>query len=110
MILGFVMIQSPEKLLSASHAVEEVIHEELEDSDTNLDNPDISQNVSEKLANGSLSPHEQQHYKLGLEHVQKKGVKGNLLRHCRSCCSCIIRWHCKHIQIGCLYFVIIFDS
>ena len=41
MIYGFVEINSPEKMVGASHEVEGIIHEELETSaDDNLDDDD----------------------------------------------------------------------
>ena len=76
LIVGFVMIWSPDKFLTASHAVEEVMHEEINLSE--LDDPDIAKNVTEEIKHGQLSPHEQKHYELGLMHVQKKGIKGKL--------------------------------
>jgi len=85
MIYGFVEINSPEKMMGASNeAVEGIIHEELETSaDDNLDDDDdyldasniTENNITTKIADGSISPHDRHHYEMALISIQKRGIK-----------------------------------
>ena len=77
MIYGFVQINSPEKMMgtAAAHAVEEIIHEEIETNEIS-DDFDLANNMTEKIANGSISPRDQHHYEVALLTIQKRGIKG----------------------------------
>ena len=77
-IYGFVMIHSPAKVFGASHAVEEVIKEEI---DTNTDDDDVAAGgvnqtaLTKEIENGTISPQDHQHYEEGLLRTQKKGIE-----------------------------------
>merc|ERR1719367_2331430 len=65
------------KMMGASinNAVEEIIHEEIDTNEINDDDFDLANNITEKIANGSISPHDQHHYEVGLVTIQKRGIK-----------------------------------
>ena len=86
MIYGFVQINSPEKMMGASinNAVEEIIHEEIDTNEINDDDFDLANNITEKIANGSISPRDQHHYEVALLTIQKRGIKGKYLNFTES--------------------------
>ena len=74
MIYGFVQINSPEKMMGEhAHAIEEIIHEEIETNEIS-DDFDLANNMTEKIANGSISPCDQHHYEAGLLTIQKQNM------------------------------------
>ena len=86
MIYGFVMIQNPEKTFNGSHAVEEVIHEEVEAEEgvadlENLaeDEENATDRIVTDLTNGTMDPQAEKYRELGLLRIQKHGIKGNNL-------------------------------
>ena len=87
MIYGFVMIQSPEKTFKGSHAVEEVINEEVEAEEGVADIEQLASDEEEEhttdlieteLKNGTLDPHTDKYRELGLLRIQKHGIKGTI--------------------------------
>ena len=85
MIYGFVMIQSPEKTFNGSHAVEEVIHEEVEAEEGVADIEELELEEEQEtttdlilteLKNGTMDPHSDKYKELGLLRIQKHGIKG----------------------------------
>ena len=88
MIYGFVMIQSPEKTFNGSHAVEEVIHEEveaeegladIEELETEEEQETTTDLILTELKNGTMDPHSDKYQELGLLRTQKHGIKGKRL-------------------------------
>ena len=102
MIYGFVMIQNPEKTFNGSHAVEEVIHEEVEAEEgvadlENLaeDEENATDRIVTDLTNGTMDPQAEKYRELGLLRIQKHGIKGNDLKnHFQSFCkrSISLQW------------------
>ena len=65
------MVSAPEKVFGASHAVEEVIKEEIETEQ----NAAETKEISDEIKNGTISPKERKHYEQGILHIQRSGIK-----------------------------------
>ncbi len=74
------MIQNPQKIFGAKHAVEEFVNQQVDEEEASMVEAEEEFAITEKIKNGTISPAKNELHEAALKHITTQGIKSKKIQ------------------------------